>query len=370
MAVKRQANFELLRIVAMVMIIILHYLGKGNIITPYRENASVFNYIGWLIEAFCIVCVNCYVLISGYFLVESGWKPRRILSLEAQILFYSVLIPIAMLCTRMIVWSEISVYDWAKYIFPMQSELYWFATHYMVLYLFVPILAAGVQKLEKKTLQIIILFLLLLFSVGKTILPINLAIDMNGYHYGWFLYLFLVAAYIRKYGIPWLEKGKRGLVIYIVMCVGVWAVSAFCGMVERKTGSVYSYTNMPYSYNHFFVFAGSVGLFCMFMKLRIKEGKAAFWIRKLAPYTFGIYLLHNHILIADKWMVWMGIEKVRGTWLFIPHMIACVLVVYLIGTIVDFARAYLFAQIGKLWEKRGNERKDSKDVFHYKKSGL
>ena len=79
---KRQANFELLRIVAMFMIISLHYLVKGWVATPFpfavKENpVAVF---AWLVEAFCIVAVNCYVLISGYFLVESAWKPERVRS--------------------------------------------------------------------------------------------------------------------------------------------------------------------------------------------------------------------------------------------------------------------------------------------------
>ena len=90
---RRQANFELLRIVAMFMIISLHYLVKGWVATPFpfavKENpVAVF---AWLVEAFCIVAVNCYVLISGYFLVESAWKPERVRSLLAQVLFYSLL---------------------------------------------------------------------------------------------------------------------------------------------------------------------------------------------------------------------------------------------------------------------------------------
>ena len=198
MAVKRQANFELLRIVAMGMIIVLHYLSRGGILAPFGENADVLNHVAWLIESFCMVSVNCYVLISGYFLVESEWKPERILSLAAQVLFYSVLIPAAMLCLGMISGTELSIYDWLIFVFPFQTEHYWFATHYLILYLFAPLLAAGVQKMEKRTLQIIIFILLLFFSIGKTVIPFALATDTYGYHYGWFLCLFLVAAYIRK----------------------------------------------------------------------------------------------------------------------------------------------------------------------------
>ena len=78
---KRQANFELLRIVAMLMIIVLHYLNKGELLTAYTTDRTVINYAAHLIEAFCIVAVNCYVLLSGYFLVESAWRPGRVVSL-------------------------------------------------------------------------------------------------------------------------------------------------------------------------------------------------------------------------------------------------------------------------------------------------
>ena len=352
MAVKRQANFELLRIVAMGMIIILHYLDRGGILVPYREDASVLNHAAWLIEAFCMVSVNCYVLISGYFLAESEWRPGRVLSLAAQVLFYSLLIPIVMLCVGMISVSQLSIYDWLTFVFPFQNEQYWFATHYLILFMFAPILAAGVQKLDKKTLQIVIGLLLLFFSVAKTMIPFHLVMDTNGYHYGWFFCLFLVGGYIRKYGVPDLEKGKTGVALYVGMSIVVWAISALCGVAERKTGALSYYVNMPYTYNYFFVLAGSLGMFCLFKKLNIKSEKAADLIRKLSPYAFGVYLVHAHLLVIDEWMYWLGVGKVQGTWLFIPHMIACVFAVYMIGTVFDYVRAYLFAQADRLWKKK------------------
>ena len=358
MAARRQTNFELLRIVAMGMIIVLHYLDRGRILAPYSEDASVLNYTAWLIEAFCIVSVNCYVLISGYFLAESEWKPGRIVSLAAQVLFYSLTIPAVMLCLGMISGSELSLYDWLTFIFPFQNEHYWFATHYLILYLFAPILAAGVQKLDKKTLRAVIALLIAFFSIAKTLIPFNLVMDADGYHYGWFLCLFLVGAYLRKYGIPKLDKGQNGAVLYAGMCILIWAMSVFCGVMEQRTGMLSHYVDMPYTYNYFFVFIGSLGMFYWFKNMQIKEGRAADSIRKLAPYTFGIYLLHAHILVGGRWMYFLGIEKVRGTWLFVPHMIVCILVVYAAGTVVDFARTWIFAQAVKLWksERKGNRR--------------
>ena len=49
----RQLNYEVLRILAMLMIVCLHYLSKGGFLgVPAREHISMSGYAAWLIEAF------------------------------------------------------------------------------------------------------------------------------------------------------------------------------------------------------------------------------------------------------------------------------------------------------------------------------
>ena len=177
MRAKRQANFELLRIVAMLMIIVLHYLNKGGLLVDYTSDRTGVNYAAHLAEAFCIVAVNCYVLLSGYFLVESAWKPERVVSLAGQILFYSLLIPVVLCGAGVVPAGALSVYDWLNYVLPVETEHYWFATAYLLMYVFAPFLAAGVKKLEKRTLQIIIVMLVCYFSLWKSVVPVTLATD-------------------------------------------------------------------------------------------------------------------------------------------------------------------------------------------------
>ena len=94
---KRMANYELLRILSMLMVITLHYLSHtGSLLTP-GEAAQGRQVLGTLIESFCIVAVNVYVLISGYFLVEAGFRLKRILVLVGQVLFYALAVPLVML---------------------------------------------------------------------------------------------------------------------------------------------------------------------------------------------------------------------------------------------------------------------------------
>lgn len=347
MADKRQANFELMRIAAMLMIISLHYLVKGGaaVSFPFSAKENPVGVLAWLIEAFCIVAVNCYVLLSGYFLKEAGWKPGRVWSLLCQVLFYSLLIPVFLLMTGVVPAGALGVYDWLGFAFPFGTEHYWFATAYLVMYLFAPFLTAGLDKMKKKDLQILLAVLLAFFSLEKTILPLRLATDRYGYDFGWFLCLLVLAGYIRIYGISWLEKQSHAVGAYALSCLLIWLLALCSNTMGANMEAFVYYADMPYTYNHLLCLAGAVSLFYVFKNLRVKEGWFAQAVRRFAPYTFGVYLLHEHILVRCEWMKWLGADKVTGRFLFVPHMIGCVLLVYAAGTAVDAIRAWIFKKV-------------------------
>lgn len=352
---KRQANFELLRIVAMLMIIALHYLNKANFTTAYAKDPSVVNYAALLIDAFCAVAVNCYVLLSGYFLVESAWKPKRIVSLVAQVLFYSILVSIPFMLTHYggLSFSGLSIYDWLQFVLPIETEHYWFATAYLIMYAFAPLLAAGVRAVEKCTLQIVIVVLVFYFCVWKSIIPVVFATDRYGYEFGWFLFLFLIAAYIRLYGCPALDKKKNAAMLYVCMGLCMFILSVVSGRLAQTIKAFANYMMAPTNYNHILCLFASVGLFMLFKNMKPWEGRIAEIIRRLAPYTFGVYLLHEHILVRYEWIQWLGVKRVRGSLLFVPHMIVCIVLVYAVGTAVDFVRAQLFTYAAKFFHNKG-----------------
>ncbi|MCR5398775.1 MAG: hypothetical protein K6E68_04490, partial [Lachnospiraceae bacterium] len=61
----RQSNIEILRIIAMCMIIAMHYMTKGMNLPKLSVDSSLHNVIFRLIFAFCASSVNVYVFISG-----------------------------------------------------------------------------------------------------------------------------------------------------------------------------------------------------------------------------------------------------------------------------------------------------------------
>ncbi len=70
----------------MMMVIVLHYIVKGKITQKLSVDDSVTNHIWWLIQSFCNVAVNVYVLISGYFLVDSQFKISKLVKLVCQVM--------------------------------------------------------------------------------------------------------------------------------------------------------------------------------------------------------------------------------------------------------------------------------------------
>lgn len=64
---KRQANFELLRMTAMLMVVAMHFLSHTGGLPEAGQMPGARGTAAVLAESFCIVAVNVYVLISGYF---------------------------------------------------------------------------------------------------------------------------------------------------------------------------------------------------------------------------------------------------------------------------------------------------------------
>lgn len=347
----RQANIELLRITAMVMVVVLHYFVKGGAEVSLVENTGAVNLLIWAIKGLSVVTINVYILISGYFLLETKWKISRIITLWLQTYVYSVGVPVVCYLLGVAEVRSWGIYDWINVIFPVQMEHYWFITAYTILYFFVPILSVGVKQLTKKQHQLVIVGLLLIFSVPKTILPVLIPTDRYGYDFGWFLCLFVIASYIRLYGVPALNKKSKAFVVYIGSVALVWIVSVVCGILSRKGVPLTYMMDMVFCYNYFWVLVASIGLFCTFQYIRIPNGKVATIICKISPYVLGVYLLHENIAVRNLWPSWFGIEKVRDSFAIFPHMFVTVAAVFIAGVMIDFVRDCIFKFVIRMWKK-------------------
>lgn len=362
---KRRPEFEVLRVLSMVMVILLHYLSKGNLLTNFGVEYSGTNLGFWILEAACLVCVNVYVLISGYFLTEAPFRLSKLVRLWCQVLFYSIGVTLICMLTGIVNYRDyLDFYQLQFFCFPVINGHYWFGTAYILMYLFSPVLAHGVKKLEKKQLGGLILIILVPFCLVKSILPVPLSVDDLGNSFVWFLILYLIAAYIRLYGFPLLEKKTTAFMWYFFSVCGILVSVAAFGILHKNTAAYEHGMTIPDDYNFIFVLTGSLGLFMLFKEMRFRESRLTKYLTAIAPYTFGVYLLHEHLLLRYRWLEWLQVGKTYGG-LRILHMLLVVLIVFCVGILVDFLRECLFRLAEKFIPMGLRIYFAKKEVFDY-----
>ena len=346
---KRASNIELLRIIAMFFVVSLHYLGKGGTLLPYGDENFTFNtWFAWLIEAFAYVAVNVYVLIAGYFLVDAKFKMVRVIKIWLQVLFYSVGVWLFLLLLGQVPGDYQNGYYYSMFMLPITSQHYWFASSYLFMCLFAPFLGVAVRSMSKVQLRTCIIVLMVLFSsVWRTVLPMSAPIEDRGYGIIWFVCLFMIAAYIRLY-VPQDGNWKRPMLIYIFSSAVLFVSMPCIGFVTQSMGKMTQYYDIFYAYNAPFTIVGAIGLFLAFRNICIGSEKTGRVINRLACLTFGVYLLHEHILLRHLWNSFWKVGEAYQTKWFILHFVGVILCVYAAGSAVEWLRQRIYGCLSRL----------------------
>ena len=350
-AKKRNANIEWLRILAMFMVVTLHALGKADLLGAMSGSGKATSYLAWLIEAFAIVAVNLYVLISGYVLTGSKFRTGRFTELLCEILFYSVGGFLIFTVTGIGDKTVTGTYSALQCIFPVHMDTFWFMTSYVVMYLLLPVLNLAVKHMTRKQHGAVVILLGIYECVVKSILPVVLEVDDNGYSVMWFVFLFLTAAYVKLYGLWFIKKPSQGMAMYLINVLLIFIEQVAIDYVMVNLGHLELISGISYDYNHLFTFMASLGLFMWGIKLPEKEGVWANIGIHLAPMALGVYLLHEHIMIRYEWQKWLGVTELgeRSVPGFIGGLLLAVLIVYAVGTVVDYVRIWIFKGVKALF---------------------
>lgn len=338
---QRNASFELLRILAITMVIVLHALGHGGILDAYEFGR--FGYIlGWSFKSLCLVAVNCFVLITGYFMVNSQMKLSRLLKLIAQVWFYSV---ICLVITKVVFKQPVGLKALICALFPLTGNQYWFATAYAVLLAVSPLLNKLIRSMNKKEHLTAIVLLTVVFSIVPTIFFWGRSSISSGYDFVWFTVLYLTAAYIRLYGFP--LSGKQCVVGYFAIAVVAMLSNIAMAIVTKMVFGAPKRVNLLFEYNSVLFFVSSVFLFVAFAKTNVQNA-AAKAIAGLGKYVFGAYLISDHVLIRAPLWKMIGIPGIaqKGLPAVVGYMALVVLCIVAAGCIVEWLRSFVEEKIG------------------------
>lgn len=279
----RSSNLEILRIAAILMIMYGHFCTHNAVgidashIGIYNQFAIYLGQIG-----------NClFLLISGYFLVDSHFSVKKALLMVFQTWFYGVVILVIFLI------AGGGIFSWAQILImlmPIVFQTYWFVTDFVIYYLFTPLLKRLVNYRSQKCLAVTVWVLFLLCSVTQFCgVPI-------GYSVLGFFEVALIAAYFRKYPIR--RKIPAWLLLLVTIAafalLGLFVAASNPGPIalpflQGKGLWFRSFVSVP-------VLLIAAPLFLLFKSLRVKNIK---FINKIAGTTLGVYLLHENYCVRN-----------------------------------------------------------------------
>lgn len=338
---ERNYGLDLLRILSMFFIVNLHVLGQGGAMVKIVGRPEAY-YAAWFLETCAYCAVDLYGLISGYVGVDSTYRPARILELWFQVFFYSAGITLVywILAPGLLVEGSL----W-KAILPVSWKTYWYFSSYVGVFFLMPYLNKLVNSLTEKEARRLALTLFLVFSVGTAVPKVN-SVDflqlIGGYSFAWLLVLYLFGACLKKCNFRrW--KSSRYLLTYFGLVTFSWL---FKIVVENYTREIYGEARFGRLFTGYAaptIFLSGVCLFLVFEHLKIKSGKVQKWIAFVSPLAFSVYLIHTQPQIWANVMKGLFSQfRYLPWWAIIPASLAGAAAVYVVCTLIDVVRKWLF----------------------------
>ncbi len=354
--VVRNSNLELLRILAMLGVIVLHYnnadIGGGF---AYVAEGSLNYYLLYILEAIAISAVDLFVLISGYFMCSSSKR--------------NMVKPLKLLVQVIIFREAAHIVSYALVVIPAGGSLFsmellkgillslipnnYFVILYIALYFISVYLNRIFETLDVKKLRQMIIIMVLLFSVWVTFVDVlNIAtnitwtglstIGINGSQGGYtivnFVLMYCIGAYLRKIPEKKYSMGNllAGYFVTIVLLT-IWSISnmLFGGGISQ----------VAWEYCNPLVILSAVLLFLIFRQLSVPQSKV---INEVAKGSFTVFLAHT------LFIPYIGVQRFCNVNVFLQliHIVASSLIIYGICWVMYFIYEKVTAPVFRWLEKK------------------
>lgn len=318
------------------LIVLHHLLLHGGLATAF----PAFSASGVTIHLFNAVtrcAVNVYALISGYVMVNSRFRPSRLIGLWLQAAFYGVL---AALCLPLM-GGEWRLVHFVSAITPVSHDHYWYLTCYLVVFCLSPFLNRLMHALNRRQTGLLMMALGALFSLLPALMLTDRFQLNGGYHPVWLMVMYLFGAAMRLHGVPRLG-GRLKACAAIAGCILLgWgfrlaALTANAGWLEEW---LLQYTAPT-------MLVCSIALFALFAGQPLPG-----WLNKtvfsLSPLTFGVYLIHDNPLVRE-YLIKMRLTGLaeQTPALLLGGLFACWAGVYAVCLLAEWMRTRLFGALG------------------------
>lgn len=331
---------ELLRIVAMLMVVALHVSTGGfGYINTHNVQQAPFAWYGTTLTLMgSIGCVDIFVLITGWFGTRFKWSGA--FRLVAQTAF----VALAMYPVVWLIGSPLphSFAEGAKALWT-----YWFVQSYLLLYVISPLLNAFVEQSDERRLS------RLLVAYYVCCLPLSyINSDIaRGYSAFSFIGLYLLGRYLRLYGAARLRRVRSRWLALTWTALVLLMTTAVWGMARWGNQTLtHQLIHLLTAYSQPLVILCSSLLLLLASRLHFSSRCVNF----LAAGSFTVYLTHQQLYIRPAFF-----QLVKDVAAAIPSPVLCslallgwVVAVYVGSAALDSVRRLMFSWVeSRNWKK-------------------
>ena len=333
---------DTLRALAMLGVIINH-VSSPLVNMTYGKNMPYW-WIGNIADSAVRFAVPLFLMLSGATLLGKKYKlsnyyKRRFSRVLIPFLFWLVIYWVyrwAMLSPKLQPHDFVSIQKWAVQLFLKEgvSKHFWYIYMILSLYIFVPFIGNGLQKLNLSVVSNLLLFWVILTFACKSI-PLNMygwsgdyGTKLLGYllHSGYLLlgyYLIKLPVYEGKIRI------LAAVIFFITVAISATFTYIFSQKVQRLDLSIYSYLSIN-------TIIQSIAIFVWIKDTSVKNKVLASVYSTISNYSYGIYLVH---------IIVIGILFRNGIYCKSAHPLISLPILTLLVTFFSFGIIYVLRKI-------------------------
>lgn len=304
----RNSSIELLRIIAMLMIVTSHCV----LYTDLNVLTMRFGVNKVLIETFLYsggkIGVVAFFAISAWFLSDKGGVRagfRRVWILEREILFWSLtLFAIAVVSDR----SQMTASLGVRSLLPVITALWWYPTAYAVFLLMFPFVAKGLRSFGEQMHRTLCILMFVLWTALDMLMPLS-GVGLPGGNWLSFVYIYTLISFYK-----WYMRPLRRATAWWMLLVGYGLLAAEAvagGVLFARTGKL-GVLQVYLSRAEFRLPVLMIG-FALFVLAERRTFHSGL-INAVAASTFGVYLISEYPFMRSRiWgSQWIDFSRLTG----------------------------------------------------------
>lgn len=293
----RNSNLELYRIITMLLIVAHHYVVNSGL--AYQDGPMVIEpdnintlYL-WAFGMWGKTGINCFLMITGYFMCKSQITLRKFLKLMLQIYLYKVAIYIIFLLSGYECLTMASVTRTLMPIWGMNTN---FTSCFIAFYLTIPFWNILIKGMTQRQHISLLALLLGCYSILGTVPDFYISFN----YVTWFGVIYLLASYVRLYPLPIFSKTY--LWGWATLLSVVMALASMYVMLK-----IYGSNGAQYFVNDSNRFLAVLVAFCSFLWFKNINLPYSKLINTIGASTFGVLLIHAN---SDAMRTWLWKDTV------------------------------------------------------------